>query len=146
MEVYYDDKEYQAELRRVSVEGFSDTEQLMELPKEKEYFIAVYLQDVTELNRTIRENEEQRMVAGLVYIDNYDEVIDSVEEVRQSLLMALVDRKINQYIAKADGIVKKTETDKYFIALKKQEFKRLEDDKFSLLEDVKTVNIGNQIH
>ena len=40
------------------------------------------------------------MVAGLVYIDNYDEVIDSVEEVRQSLLMALVDRKINQYIAK----------------------------------------------
>ena len=85
MEVYYDDKEYQAELRRVSVEGFSDTEQLMELPKEKEYFIAVYLQDVTELNRTIRENEEQRMVAGLVYIDNYDEVIDSVEEVRQSL-------------------------------------------------------------
>ncbi len=55
MEVYYDDKEYQAELRRVSVEGFSDTEQLMELPKEKEYFIAVYLQDVTELNRTIRE-------------------------------------------------------------------------------------------
>ena len=145
MEVYYDDKEYQAELRRVSVEGFSDTEQLMELPKEKEYFIAVYLQDVTELNRTIRENEEQRMVAGLVYIDNYDEVIDTVEEVRQSLLMALVDRKINQYIAKADGIVKKTETDKYFIALKKQEFKRLENDKFSLLEDVKTVNIGNQI-
>ena len=59
MEVYYDDKEYQAELRRVSVEGFSDTEQLMELPKEKEYFIAVYLQDVTELYRTIRENEEQ---------------------------------------------------------------------------------------
>ena len=29
--------------------------------------------------------------------------------------------------------------------MKKQEFKRLEDDKFSLLEDVKTVNIGNQI-
>ena len=79
MEVYYDDKEYQAEIRRVSVEGFSDTEQLMELPKEKEYFIAVYLQDVTEFNRIIRENEEQRMVAGLVYIDNYDEVIDSVE-------------------------------------------------------------------
>ena len=137
MDVYYEDREYKAELRRVSVEGFSETE--------REYFIAVYLQDVTELNRYIKENEEQRLVAGLIYIDNYDEVMNSVEEVRQSLLVALVDRKINQYIAKADGIVKKTETDKYFIALKKQEFKRLEDDKFSLLEDVKTVNIGNQI-
>lgn len=145
MDVYYEDREYKAELRRVSVEGFSETEQLLELPAEREYFIAVYLQDVTELNRYIKENEEQRLVAGLIYIDNYDEVMNSVEEVRQSLLVALVDRKINQYIAKADGIVKKTETDKYFIALKMQEFKRLEDDKFSLLEDVKTVNIGNQI-
>ena len=145
MDVYYEDREYKAELRRVSVEGFSETEQLLELPAEREYFIAVYLQDVTKLNRYIKENEEQRLVAGLIYIDNYDEVMNSVEEVRQSLLVALVDRKINQYIAKADGIVKKTETDKYFIALKKQEFKRLEDDKFSLLEDVKTVNIGNQI-
>ena len=145
MDVYYEDREYKAELRRVSVEGFSETEQLLELPAEREYFIAVYLQDVTELNRYIKENEEQRLVAGLIYIDNYDEVMNSVEEVRQSLLVALVDRKINQYIAKADGIVKKTETDKYIIALKKQEFKRLEDDKFSLLEDVKTVNIGNQI-
>ena len=143
MEVYYDDKEYQAELRRVSVEGFSDTEQLMELPKEKEYFIAVYLQDVTELNRTIRENEEQRMVAGLVYIDNYDEVIDTVEEVRQSLLMALVDRKINQYIAKVDGIVKKLEKDKYFVVLRKSGYKKIKEDKFSLLEEVKQVNIGN---
>ena len=54
MDVYYEDREYKAELRRVSVEGFSETEQLLELPAEREYFIAVYLQDVTELNRYIK--------------------------------------------------------------------------------------------
>ena len=145
MDVYYEDKEYEAELRKISVEGFSEMEPLMEMPKEKEYFIAVYLKDVTNLNKALRENEEQRMVAGLIYIDNYDEVIDSVEEVRQSLLIALVDRKINKYIAKVDGIVKKLENVKYFIAIKKSYFKELEEDKFSLLEDVKNVNIGNGI-
>ena len=145
IEVYHADKEYRAELRRVSVEGFAETEKLLEMPEEKEYFVAVYLQDVTELNRYIKENEQQRLVAGLIYIDNYDEVVDSVEEVRQSLLMALVDRKINQYIAGVDGIVKKMENDKYFIVIKKQYFKQLEEDKFSLLEDVKSVNIGNNI-
>ena len=145
MDVYYENREYKAVLRRVSVAGFSETEQLMELPEEREYFIAVYLNDVTELNVCKKENEEQRLVAGLIYIDNYDEVINSVEEVRQSLLMALVDRKINQYIARVDGIVKKLENDKYFIAIKKQYFKKLEQDKFSLLEDVKSVNIGNGI-
>ena len=130
IEVYHADKEYRAELRRVSVEGFAETEKLLEMPEEKEYFVAVYLQDVTELNRYIKENEQQRLVAGLIYIDNYDEVVDSVEEVRQSLLMALVDRKINQYIAGVDGIVKKMENDKYFIVIKKQYFKQLEEDKF----------------
>lgn len=145
MDVYYNERQYQAELRKVSVEGFSETERLMEMPEEKEYFIAVYLQDVTELNQYIKANEEQRLVAGLIYIDNYDEVINSVEEVRQSLLMALVDRKINQYIAKVDGIVKKMENDKYFIVVQKQYFKQLEDDRFSILEDVKSVNIGNGI-
>ena len=115
------------------------------MPEEKEYFVAVYLSDVTELNVALRQNEEQRLVAGLIYIDNYDEMIDSVEEVRQSLLVALIDRKINQYIARMDGIVKKMETDKYFIVIKKSCFKELEADRFSLLEDVKAINIGNSI-
>ena len=143
MDVYYEDREYKAELRRVSVEGFSDMEQLLEMPMEKEYFIAVYLRDVTELNRYIKQAEEQRLIAGLIYIDNYDEVMSSVEEVRQSLLVALVDRKINQYIAKVDGIVKKMENDKYFIVFKKQYFKQLEEDKFAVLDEAKSVNIGN---
>lgn len=81
------------------------------------------MQDVTELNAYIRENEEQRMIAGLIYIDNYDEVMESVEEVRQSLLVALIDRKINKYIGDVDGIVKKMEKDKYFIVLRKSAYK-----------------------
>mgnify|MGYP000626973840 FL=1 len=32
--------------------------------------------------------------------------MESVEEVRQSLLVALIDRKINKYINDVDGIVK----------------------------------------
>lgn len=145
MEVYYRDREYRAILTRLSVEGFRGTEDLIQIPAEKQYFIAVYLQDVTELNQYIKENEEQRLIAGLIYIDNYDEVIDTVEEVRQSLLWALVDRRINQYISKVDGIVKRLENDKYFIVVQKQFYKLLEEDKFSLLDDVKSVNIGNDI-
>ena len=145
LEFNYLDRDYQAEIQCVSVEGFSETEQLLEIPEEKEYFIAIHLQDVTELNRYIRANEEQRLVAGLVYIDNYEEVMESVEEVRQSLLVALIDRKINQYIADFSGIVKKLEKDKYFVVIKKESFNRMEKDRFSLLDEVKGVSIGNQI-
>ena len=143
MEVTYKDRDYQVELRRVSLQGFSEKEELLQIPEDEEFFVAVSLQDVTELNAYIRENEDQRMIAGLVYIDNYDEVMESVEEVRQSLLVALIDRKINKYIGDVDGIVKKMEKDKYFIVLKKESYRKIAEDKFSLLEEVKQVNIGN---
>ncbi len=143
LEVVYRDRSYQAELRRVSLEGFSEKEELLQIPEEKEFFVAISLKDVTELNAYIRENEDQRMIAGLIYIDNYDEVMESVEEVRQSLLVALIDRKINKYIGDVDGIVKKMEKDKYFVVLRKESYRKIKEDKFSLLEEVKQVNIGN---
>ncbi|MDD2978930.1 MAG: DHH family phosphoesterase [Hespellia sp.] len=142
-EITYKDRDYHVELRKVSVEGFSETEQLFDISEEKEFFVAVYMRDVTELNAYIRENEDQRFIAGLIYIDNYDEIMASVEEVRQSLLVALIDRKINKYIGDVDGVVKKLEKDKYFIVIKKKSFKQLQEDKFALLEEVKEVNIGN---
>ena len=143
LEITYKERDYQVELRRISLEGFSESERMLQISKEKEYFIALYMRDVTELNSYIRENEDQRLIAGLIYIDNYDEVMESVEEVRQSLLVALIDRKINKYINDVDGIVKKLENDKYFFVVKKESYRKFEADKFSLLEEVKQVNIGN---
>ncbi len=143
LELTHNHRDYRVELRRVYMNGFINQEPLVDIPEEQEYFITLYMTDVTELNAYIRENENQRLIAGLIYIDNYDEVMESVEEVRQSLLVALIDRKINKYIGDVDGIVKKLEKDKYFIVIKKESYRKFEADKFSLLEEVKQVNIGN---
>ncbi len=145
MDVFYHGREFKAEIHRVKMGSLMEAELSLGVPKWMDEVVAIYLNDITELNEYIKACDEQRLVAGLIYIDNYDEVIESVEEVRQSLLVALVDRKINQYISKANGIVKKLETDKYFIIMQKRYFEELEHDKFSLLEDVKTVNIGNSM-
>ena len=107
--------------------------------------IAAYLFDETEKIRYQQEIENQKLVAGLIYLDNYEEALESIEEVRRSLLIALIDRKINKYINSMGGIVKKIEKDKYFIAIEKQYMENLKASKFSLLEDVKTVNIGNDM-
>lgn len=142
-EVTYDNRDYHVELKKISIEGFSETEEILQIAREKEYLIAVSMTDVTELNAYIRENEAQRLMAGLIYIDNFDEVIDSVEEVRQALLIALIDRKITKYIGDVDGIVKKLEKDKYFVVISKESYLKIKEDKFSLLEEVKQVNNGN---
>ena len=112
---------------------------------EHDLMIAVYFYDETELQAYIKENQEQRLVVGQIYIDNYEEAMDSVEEVRQALLIALIDRKINMYMQNIDAIVKKMEKDKYFFVFKQKYLPQLETTKFALLDEVRAIHIGNEL-
>ncbi|HCM91838.1 MAG TPA: DHH family phosphoesterase, partial [Lachnospiraceae bacterium] len=105
----------------------------------------LFMFDETRINRLQIENDEQKLSVALIYIDNFDEALSSIEEVRRSLLVALIDRKINKYMSSYDGLVKKLEKDKYLVLLKKKYLKDLSENRFGLLEDVKTVNIGNEM-
>ena len=105
----------------------------------------MYLFDETALKIALRENDDQSLAVGLLYLDNYDEALESVEEVRRSLLTALIERKINKYISALDGISKRLEKDKYLIILRKRSIKQLQETKFDILEEVKNVNIGNEM-
>ena len=143
IEVSYQGKEYLVKFGRSSWGEAKNVSSFFGVTTRDDSFITASFFDVTELNAYMRESEGRKLVAGLIYIDNYEEVMESVEEVRQSLLVALIDRKINQYMSQYDAIVKKMEKDKYFCVVRKSFFSEMEENKFSVLEDVKTVNIGN---
>ncbi len=116
---------------------------IIETDSDRNYLTAVYFFDETELNRYIQQNEDQKMVVAQIYIDNYDEALESIEDVKRSLLVALIDRKVNAYFSKVDALVRKTEKDKYFAVFRHEYLKELCEDKFSVLDDVKTVKVGN---
>lgn len=145
LEVQFGSFDYKATLTKVNVKSLVDVESVFGLPKGKEYFITVSLEDITDLHHYIRENEGQKLVSGFIYFDNFEEVMESVEEVRQSLLIALIDRKVNQYIANFDGLTRKMEKDKYFFVVKKQYFEEMVKGKFAVLEDAKGVSVGNHM-
>lgn len=107
--------------------------------------IAMYLYDETEIISLLRENKEQKLITGLLYIDNYEEALESIDEVRRSLLTALVDRKITKYMQSIDAIVKKLEKDKYIFVCQYKYLPALQANKFSVLEEVRSVNIGNDM-
>ena len=140
------DRKYQVQLKAVYMkDSIEDIADAIGTEDAGQMLIAVYLFDETEILTYKQMVNDQKMVAGLIYLDNYDEALESVEEVRRSLLTALIDRKITKYITAMNGIVKKLEKDKYFIAIKQCYIQELKDNRFSILEDVKTVNIGNEM-
>ena len=107
--------------------------------------LSLCLVDNTAVRLAVREVDDQSLAVGLFYIDNYEEVIDTVEEVRKALLIALIDRKVNQYISSIDGICSKIEKDKYLVILRKKSLRELQEGHFDILENVKTVSVGNEM-
>ncbi|MBR3812057.1 MAG: DHH family phosphoesterase [Agathobacter sp.] len=143
--ISYGEKAYRVAIRRVSFDAISDAPGNCDVSAESEFLFALYFFDETEMHRYKLANIEQKMVAALVYIDNYDEALESIEDVKRSLLGALIDRKVSQYFGNIDALVRKIEKDKYFVVFKYKYLHQLEEDKFSILEDVKTVKVGNEM-
>ena len=141
----YDSGNYVAKLKKISLKEMAENSDILEAKGYEGYLIALYLFDETALRIALKEVDNQSLVVALIYLDNYDEALESVEEVRRSLLIALIDRKVNKYIASLDGICKKLEKDKYFVIMRKEAAIQLQESRFDLLEDVKTVNIGNEM-
>ncbi len=112
---------------------------------ELEDVIIISVTDETELVQYKKDYHDTRPCEGLIYLDNYDEAMVSVEETRRSLLTALVDRRISNYISSLNGIVKKLEKDKYLFFMNEKDIQTMLEDRFSILEEVKTINIGNEL-
>ena len=144
-ELSHEECEYLAKFRKISLRDMAEHSEIVDIEGYDGYLIAVYLFDETALRIALQELDDQSLAAGMIYLDNYEEALESVEEVRRSLLTALIDRKINKYIASLDGISKKLEKDKYLIILRKKAITQLQESRFDLLEEVKTVNIGNEM-
>ena len=145
VEVKFEDKIYRASMSKIYFDEVTEDSGVIELENNHQFLTALYLFDETELHHYIQENQDQQLVSALIYIDNYEEALESIEEVKRSLLVALVDRKVSKYFSERDSIVKKIEKDKYFLVFKNKYLKELIEDKFSILEEVKTIKVGNEM-
>lgn len=141
----FQDRIYRASIQRVSLMDVIDHAEILEGISEKTSLLTVYFYDETELKEYIKKNEDDKLVIALAYLDNYEEALESVEDVRRSLLIALIDRKITKYFSNFDGLVRKLEKDKYLLLMRQSSLEALKEQRFHILDEVKTVNIGNEM-
>lgn len=142
-----EDKYYRAVMKLIVSDSPDDNEmvktdinQLMDNSR----LISVFLYDETDMMELEQKREAENLVVGLLYIDNYDELIDSIDEIRQSLIMALIDRKINKYMQGIDAISKKLEKDKFLFLFKQSYLAEICSNRFAILEEIRDINLGNE--
>ena len=141
--IAFNDRDYRVEMKRISADIITQGVNILA----KDYnssLVAMYMFDETDINQYIQKIRDERFVVGLVYIDNYEDALESVDDVRRSLFVGLVDKRVNKYFSAGAAIIRKLETDKYLVVFRYKFLEKLLADKFSLVEDIKSVKVGNE--
>lgn len=141
--IAFNDRDYRVEMKRISADIITQGVNILA----KDYnssLVAMYMFDETDINQYIQKIRDERFVVGLVYIDNYEDALESVDAVRRSLFVGLVDKRVNKYFSAGAAIIRKLEKDKYLVVFRYKFLEKLLADKFSLVEDIKSVKVGNE--
>lgn len=140
-EVVYQDKDYDVTMQRLDL----DINNGLFASGQDNFYYSVFLYDNSEVKELEKSLDAQQCMFGYVYVDNYEEVLQSTEEMRQPLLMAMVDRNLQKLAVEINGIIKKYEKDKYIMVMRREHLHTLMETKFSILDEVRKTNIGNAL-
>ncbi|MDI3481055.1 MAG: cyclic-di-AMP phosphodiesterase [Tepidanaerobacteraceae bacterium] len=89
--------------------------------------------------------EEERLVMAYIQVDNFDEIMSVCQDENRPELLARIDKIITQWVQKYNGFIRKYESDKFVAVFSKKELDRVEEDKFSILEEIKELKVGPAI-
>ena len=107
--------------------------------------IVIYFIDKTEEKRAIIRREEEKTVECLVIIDNYDEVLKETPDNNHGSLLGEIEQKVSQWVALGDGVMRSYEKDKTLVFFQQKQFQKIIDDKFDVLNQVRSINLENKI-
>ena len=115
-----------------------------EKKNKKEYMMVVYFLDETEKNNIEQEYENSKLCVGMIMVDNYEESLQLLENEEIVNSRAEIDKCIYEWINNWDGIVIKTERDRYACFFEQRHLEEIKEEKFSILDKIKEVNLRNK--
>ncbi|MDN5322578.1 MAG: cyclic-di-AMP phosphodiesterase [Clostridia bacterium] len=108
----------------------------------KENLRVVFLNDITEQTIFIQKTQTKKPVIGIIQIDNYSEVLETIEEDIRPLLFAELDKLISDWALERDAYIRKFADDKYLVFLTEEALKKDEESKFQILDKVRSMDFG----
>ena len=105
----------------------------------------IYLIDDDKLKRIAKEYFSSRPVAAIILIDNYEELLQSARENERSQIMGEIEYQIECYVENYNGVIKKLEKDRYFVAFEERYMRSIVEERFTILDTVRKINANDKM-
>ncbi len=113
--------------------------------KQNEYMATLYFIDETENIEMVNKYNNSRICMGIIMIDNYEEIMQRVSAEDRPILTATIEKTLYDWASEFKGLIVKSERDTFIVILEQEYLKRLEEERFTILDKIKEISIPGKI-
>ena len=111
----------------------------------KEYMIILYFIDDTENVKLQKEYKDSKSCVGIIMVDNYEETMQRLESEEKPQVIAEIDKYIYEWTNETNGVLIKTEKDRYIYFFEQRYLDKVKEDKFSILDKIKEIDVKEKV-
>ncbi len=113
---------------------------------EQSLVATTYWVDTTEADQLKEVYTATRPVLAIMMVDNYEDLMKACPDAQRSAVLAQIDEKLNTWAAAGDGLLLKTERDRYLFLFEDQYYAHFVEEKFSVLDTIRDISVGDGVH
>ena len=113
--------------------------------KEKEYVMILYFINETENVILQEEYKNSKSCITIIMIDNYEETMQQLESEEKPQVIAEIDKCIYDWADKTNGVLIKSDRDRYIYLFEQRYLEKVKEDKFSILDKIKEIETKENI-
>ena len=111
----------------------------------KEYMVILYFIDDTENKKLQKEYRDSKSCVGIIMVDNYEETMQRIDAGEKPQIIAEIDKKMYDWANKTNGVLIKSDRDRYVYLFEQRYLDSVKDDKFSILDQIKEINTKEKV-
>ena len=114
--------------------------------EEQNLVATTYWVDTTDADILQEKYVATRPVAAILMLDNYEDLMKACADTARSAVLAQIDEKLNNWAAAGQGLLLKTERDRYLFLFEEQHYQHFVEEKFSILDAIRDIKVGEGVH
>ena len=113
---------------------------------EQNLVATTYWVDTTDADQLLETYTATRPVLSILMLDNYEDLMKACADTQRSAVLAQIDEKLSAWAAAGEGLLLKTERDRYLFIFEEQHYEHFVEEKFSVLDAIRGIKVGEGVH
>ena len=111
----------------------------------KEYMVILYFIDDTENKKLQKEYKDSKSCIGIIMVDNYEETMQRLDAGEKPQIIAEIDKEMYAWANKTNGVLIKSDRDRYVYLFEQRYLDTVKEDKFSILDKIKDIDTKEKV-